>query len=101
MSRLGVRRWRGLVMLTRDAVVATSCAVERVHLATARWPFGALEAIPGAAVPAAVVHAVHDATVTWVHAVIRVSVRAVGGALDVGLGVAERRGGDGCDAGVE
>jgi hypothetical protein len=82
-------RWRGLVALVRDAVEHGSRAVERIQLETARRPFTILEAIPGVAEPTRVVHAIHDATVTSVHGVVRVVARGVGATVDVALKVAE------------
>lgn len=90
MSREAIRRWRGLVAITSDGVVAASHAVERVHLETARRPFGVLAMVPVVAPPAAVVHAVHDGTVSAVHALIRVTARAAGATLEVALAAAER-----------
>ncbi len=90
MSRLTLTQWRGLVDLTRDGVVEASRAIERVHLATARRPFGVLAMIPVVAPPAALVRTVHDTTVAAVHAIIRVTARATGAALDVALHAAER-----------
>ncbi|MGH7294909.1 MAG: hypothetical protein ACRELB_08250 [Polyangiaceae bacterium] len=88
MSELG--RWRGLVALVRDAVEHGSRAVERIQLETARRPFVVLEHIPGVAEPTRLVHAVHDATVTGVHGVVRAVARGVGATVDVALAAAER-----------
>ena len=90
MSGLSIKQWRGLVALSRDAVVSASHAVERVHLETAGRPLGALERVPVVAAPTAVVRGIHDAVVTSVHAVIRLTTQAVGAALDIALHAAER-----------
>jgi hypothetical protein len=90
VRKLTLTRWRGLAALARDGVVATSRAVERVHLDTARRPFGVLEQIPVVAAPTVVVRVIHDAVVVSVHAVIRVTARTVGATLDVALHAAER-----------
>lgn len=82
-------RWRGLVALVRDAVEHGSRAVERIQIETAKGPFTILEAIPGVAEPTRVVHAIHDATVTGVHGVVRLVARGVGATVDVVLKAAE------------
>ncbi len=76
---------RGVKALLRDAVHHGSVAVERVQLETARRPFAILEAIPGVKVPAAIVHVIHDASVTGTHAVIRAVNGAVHGLADKAL----------------
>jgi hypothetical protein len=87
MDRL--KRWRGLRALFEDAVEHGSRAVERVHLATARRPFGLIERIPGIAEPGHLVHEVHDLTVQTVYSSVRLVNRAVGAALDLTLDVIE------------
>jgi hypothetical protein len=89
MSKLG--RWRGVVALVRDAVEHGSRAVERVQLETAGRPFAILKAIPGIAEPTAVVHVVHDATVSGVHGIVRGVARVVATTVDVALQVAEQQ----------
>lgn len=84
-------RWRGLVALVRDAVEHGSRAVEKVHLETARRPFGILEQIPAVAEPTRVVHVIHDATVSGVHGIVRAVSHAVGTTIDVVLSVAEEK----------
>jgi hypothetical protein len=84
-----LRRWRGLVQLVRDGVEHGSRAVERVHLETAARPFGILESIPGVAEPTRIVHTVHDATVSTVHAIVRGVSHAVTTAAEAGLRAAE------------
>jgi hypothetical protein len=86
---MDTRRWRGLVALVKDAVEHGSRAVEKVHLETARRPFGILEHIPVVAEPTRVVHVIHDATVSGVHGIVRAVARAVGATADVALRVAE------------
>ncbi len=81
MTAPSIERWRGLVALTEDAVVGASRAVERVHLETAQRPFAVLERIPLVNLPAAVVRVIHDATVSSVHGLIRLSAHAVGATL--------------------
>jgi hypothetical protein len=87
---LSLGQWRGLVTLTRDAVVETSRAVEQVHLRTARRSFAVLEKVPVVRFPTAVVRAIHDATVSSVHLVIRLTTSAVGTTLGAGLEAAAR-----------
>lgn len=90
MSDLSIRRWRGVLALTRDGVIATSRAVERVHLDTSRRPFAALALVPVVAPVAAVVHAFHDGTVAATHAIIRSAARVAGATLDSALAAADR-----------
>ena len=79
MSAPSIRteRIRGVAALVKDAVLHGSSAVERVQLATAARPFAVLEAIPVVALPAALVHVVHDASVKTVHGCIRLVTRTV------------------------
>jgi hypothetical protein len=84
-----MRRWRGLARLVREGVEHGSAAVERVQRATAERTFVILEAIPGVAEPAKVVHVVHDASLSVVHASIRAVTRVVGAGLDAALAIAE------------
>jgi hypothetical protein len=95
------QRWRGLVMLVRDAVEHGASAVERVHMATARRPFDVLESIPGVDGPTRVVRAVHDVTVSGVYGTIRLVTRAVGAAVDVGIRVASDAGTGPSDPGTD
>jgi hypothetical protein len=76
-------RLRGLAAMVRDAVEHGSTAVQRVHLATAARPFTVLEAIPGIAEPAALVHRVYDASVSFTYD----NVRRVNWIVGVGVGV--------------
>jgi hypothetical protein len=71
------KRWLGLAALTFDAVEHGSRAVERVHLATAGRVFTILELIPVVNVPSRIVHVVHDATTSGVHAMVRGGARVV------------------------
>jgi len=64
-------RWRGLGWLVVEAVEQGSRAVERIQLETARHRFGILAHVPVLATAAGVVHQVHDAAVTAVHASVR------------------------------
>jgi hypothetical protein len=84
-------RWRGVVALVRDAVEQGSRAIERVQIETARRPFTILEHIPPIALPARLVHVVHDVSVKTVHATIRAINGAVGVTVAVALEEAERR----------
>ena len=84
-----LKRLRGLRALVQDVVEHGSKAVEDVHRATAGRTFTILEAIPPIAVPAKVVHVVHDASLTFTYGMIRIVNRAVGKTLDVALDVAE------------
>ncbi len=67
------RKWRGLVALVADGVEHGSRAIERIQVETANRPFTILEGLPLApiAVPARVVHTVHDVVVSSVHLAIR------------------------------
>jgi hypothetical protein len=76
---------RGVKALLRDAVHHGSVAVERIQIETARRPFAILEAIPGVKIPAAIVHVIHDASVSGTHAVIRAVNGAVHGLADQAL----------------
>lgn len=77
------KRWRGLKNLVADAVVHGSAAVEKIHLTTTDRTFGVLEAIPGVAIPAKPIHAVHDFSVKAVYGSIRAVTAVVSGVLDV------------------
>ena len=101
MSAPAIRRWRGLLALTRDGVVAASRAIERVHLDTARRPFAALALVPLGAPASAVVHTVHDGAVSTVHALIRVTARVAGATLDTALAVVDRVTADGAGAAAD
>jgi len=84
------KKWRGLKDLVGAAVENGSIAIERIQKETARRPFTILEQIPVTSATARGVHAVHDATVSGVHAMVRLVNRVVVQALDVALDVAER-----------
>ena len=84
-------RWRGLVTLVRDAVEHGSRAVERLQLETAGRPFAVLDAIPGVAEPARVVHVVYDASVSSVHAIVRGVAQVVATTIDAALIAADER----------
>ncbi len=81
-------RWQGLAALVSDAVEHGSGAIERVHVATARRPFRILAQIPVVAGPAAVVQAVHDASVALTYDAVRGVTRAVRGTLAVAIDAA-------------
>jgi hydrogenase maturation factor len=83
-------RWRGLSALVVDAVTHGSVAIERIQKETADRAFTVLERVTPLAPAAEVVRAVHDASVTGVHRVIRGVARAAGFAVDAALRVAER-----------
>jgi len=83
------KRWRGVAKLVTDAVEHGSRAVERIQKETAQRPFGILEMIPGVAVPARVVHVIHDVTVSGVHGAIRLVTRVVDGGVGVAFDLAE------------
>jgi len=68
-----------------EAVEQGSRAVERIQLETARHRFGILAHVPVLATAAGVVHQVHDAAVTAVHASVRGVSRVAGTVLDIGL----------------
>ncbi len=82
-------RWQGLAALVGDAVEHGAGAIERVHVATARRPFRILAQIPVVAGPAAVVQAVHDASVAITYDVVRGVTRVVRGSLVVAIDAAE------------
>ena len=77
-----MKRWRGLVQLLVDGLVAGSSGLERVQKETAGLPFGILEAVPVVRLPARAVRAAHDAGVSLVHAAVRAAGRTVGAGLD-------------------
>lgn len=85
------KRWRGLVMLVRDAVEHGSRAIEKVHLESARRPFAILESIPAIEAPTKIVHTVHDLTVASVYGTIRAVNHVVGSTLDLALEHAPER----------
>jgi hypothetical protein len=80
-----MERWRGLFTLVGQAVDQVTTAIERVHLETARRPFGILERIPILAVPAQSVHTIHDATASSVYALIRIVNDATGKTIDAAI----------------
>jgi hypothetical protein len=84
------KRWRGVASLVTDAVQHGSRAVERIQKETAQRPFGILEMIPGVALPARVVHVLHDVTVSGVHGAIRLVTRVVDGSASIVFDLAER-----------
>jgi len=86
-----VEKWRGLVALVGDAVEHGSRAVEKVQLETARRPFVILEHIPPVAVPAKIVHVIHDVSVKAVHGSIRGVTAVVKHAADTVLCELEAR----------
>ena len=85
-------RWQGLAALVADAVEHGAGAVERVHVATARRPFRILAQIPAVAAPAAVVQAVHDASVALTYDAVRGVTRVVRGTLAVAIDAVELTG---------
>lgn len=85
VKSLRIERLRGLASLAVDAVEHGSAAIERVQRDTARLPYAILEALPVIGPPAGRVHAVHDALLTWTHALVRHGARIVGAAIDVAL----------------
>jgi hypothetical protein len=85
-----MKRWRGLKALVQAAVENGSIVVERVHKETANRPFAILEAIPVIAEPTKVVHAIHDASVTITHEIVRGVTRVVGAGVDAAIDVAEK-----------
>lgn len=89
MTPLTLQRWRGLKALLQDGVQAGSHAVERVHRATAQRPFAVLERVPLVSRPARAVHLVHDAILTGVYGLIRLSTRATGEITDLVLDLVE------------
>ena len=85
------RRLRGLRALVEEAVLHGSKAVEKVHRETANRTFDILEAIEPIALPAKVVHTVHDVSVATTYGAIRAVNKVVGKGLEVALDVAEAR----------
>jgi hypothetical protein len=85
-----MNRWRGLVVLVREAVENGSIAVEKLQKQTAGRPFGILEQIGPIAAPVKVIHTIHDVSVTTTHTTIRLVNRVVGDALDGVLAAVER-----------
>jgi hypothetical protein len=83
-------KWRGLKDLALDAVENGSLAVERVHTATAKRTFDALEQIPELAAPAKGIHALHDVAVSSIYGMIRLVNQIVGDTVDAALGSAEQ-----------
>ena len=85
-----MNRWRGLVVLIRDAVENGSKAVEKIQKETANRPFGVLEQIEPIAKPVKVIHSIHDVSVATTHTAIRLVNRVVGDAVDAVLATVER-----------
>jgi hypothetical protein len=85
-----MERWRGVAALLCDAVEHGSRAVERVQIETARRPFALLAFIPVVRGPTRVVHAVHDASVSAVHEIIRLANGAAFATVDLALRLAEK-----------
>lgn len=79
-------RWRGLKELALDAVENGSIAIERVHTATAKRTFEALEQIPQIEKSVKEIHALHDKAVSGVYGMIRLVNEIVGETVDVALG---------------
>ena len=86
-----MNRWRGLKALVVDAVEHGSRAVEHLQKETARRPFEILARIPPLELPVKGIHAIHDASVSGVHGMIRLVNKVVGGTLDVVIDVVEHR----------
>ncbi len=84
-----MKRWRGLKAIVQDVVREGASAVERVHLATADRSFFVAERIPPIADSARAIHAVHDASVAGVYAMIRLVNQVVGSTVDVVLDTVE------------
>ncbi len=76
-------------MLVGDAVEHGSHAVEKLQKDVAQRPFAVLEAIPGLAAPATVVHAAHDLMLGATHRSIRLANRLLGVLLDTVMVAAE------------
>jgi hypothetical protein len=72
-----IERWRGLAALASDLVEHGSAAIERVHLRTSERPFWILEQIPVVALPARLVHVIHDRSVVGTYTAIRIVNRAL------------------------
>jgi hypothetical protein len=85
-----MNRWRGLLVLVRDAVENGSMAVEKIQKETANRPFSMLEQIPPIAAPVKAIHTLHDVSVSTTHGAIRLVNRVVGEAVDAVLARAER-----------
>ena len=85
-----LKRWRGLVALIRDGVEHGSRAVEKVHLEISERTFTVLEAIPGVAPPARIVHEVHHTFVRSTHAIVRGVSHGVTTGVDAALGAIEK-----------
>ncbi len=83
-------RWRGLLVLVKDAVENGSIAIEKIQKETANRPFGVLEQLTPIAGPVKVIHAIHDVSVSTTHGAIRLVNRVVGGAVDAVLASVER-----------
>ncbi len=77
-----LQRWRGLKALVQDSVDSVSRSVERVHKETSKRWFDVIEAVPPVAGPTRVVRSIHDASVTGVHEIIRMTNRVVGAVAD-------------------
>ncbi len=88
-----MNRWRGLVVLVRDAVENGSMAIEKIQKETAARPFGILEQIRPIAGPVKVIRTLHDTSVATTHGAIRLVNRVVGDVVDAVLAKVERTSG--------
>jgi hypothetical protein len=91
---MSLARWRGVVALTKDALVHGSRAIERVQLEVAARPFTILARIPPISAPTRLVHVLHDASVKTTHAIVRAVGTAVARSADVVLEQVEARSDD-------
>lgn len=85
-----MNRWRGLLVLVKDAVENGSMAIEKLQKETAARPFAVLEQIPPIAKPVKLVHTIHDVSVATTHGAIRLVNKVVGEAVDKVLAATER-----------
>ncbi len=85
-----MNRWRGLVVLVKDAVENGSMAVEKIQKETANRPFGLLEQLAPIAGPVKAIHTIHDLTVSTTHSAIRLVNRVVTDTVDGVLAAIER-----------
>jgi hypothetical protein len=84
-----IDKWRGLKAMVQDAVEQGAAAVERVHLETAKRPFGVIKSIAPLEKPTEGIEAIHDTIVSGAYASVRLVNKLAGRAVDAALDVLE------------
>ena len=90
MTKMTIRRLRGVAALLADAMEHGTLAIERLHKGTAARPFAVLERIPPTALAAGVIRVVHDGVSSVVYGIVRGSGRLMRKTVLVAFDAAER-----------